>query len=373
MPGFKPKTNKKIIVNEKSTITVDTKHQQILNDIQKLEQLLPALKTQRKSIIKKMTDKKHNNSLECIELRDTLSDITKQIQTIKCKRKKYFLDNSKFVFRYFENKKQICKNDNKKKVLNTFFKLDNTNLPTDSQTNTNIVRQYLTNVDEQFLDIDDYIENHSICEICNGELIPVDHEGIVICNKCGTQHPYLVEHDKPSYKEPPKEICFYAYKRINHFREILAQFQAKESTQIEDDVMDNIQRQIKKERITMDQLTNEKTKQILKNLGYNKYYEHIPFIKNKLGIKPPTMSIELENTLCNLFLEIQKPYAKYCPNQRVNFLNYYYVLYKMCELLGEDQYLSHFCMLKDPIKRMEQDDTWKKICAELQWEFIPTP
>ena len=37
----------------------------------------------------------------------------------------------------------------------------------------------------------------------------------------------VIEHEKPSYKEPPKEVCFYAYKRINHFREILAQFQAK--------------------------------------------------------------------------------------------------------------------------------------------------
>ena len=40
---------------------------------------------------------------------------------------------------------------------------------------------------------------------------------------------YLIENEKPSYKEPPKEVCFYAYKRINHLREILAQFQAKES------------------------------------------------------------------------------------------------------------------------------------------------
>jgi len=49
------------------------------------------------------------------------------------------------------------------------------------------------------------------------------------------------------------------------------------------------------------------------------------------------------------------------------------VLFKLCELLGEDQYLKHFYMLKDPIKRMEQDEIWKKICAELNWEFIPTP
>ena len=38
---------------------------------------------------------------------------------------------------------------------------------------------------------------------------------------------YLVEHEKPSYKEPPKEVCFYAYKRINHFREYLLNFKQK--------------------------------------------------------------------------------------------------------------------------------------------------
>ena len=67
-------------------------------------------------------------------------------------------------------------------------------------------------------------------------------------NECYKNVPYLVENDKPSYKEPPKEVCFYAYKRINHFREILAQFQAKETTQIPEEVIENIKLQIKKER-----------------------------------------------------------------------------------------------------------------------------
>jgi hypothetical protein len=40
--------------------------------------------------------------------------------------------------------------------------------------------------------------------------------------------------------------------------------------------------------------------------------------------------------------------------------------------LGEEKYLEHFPMLKDPEKRMEQDIIWKKICEELDWEFIPT-
>ena len=194
----------------------------------------------------------------------------------------------------------------------------------------------------------------------------------MVCKTCSRQVKFLIEHEKPSYKEPPKEVCFYAYKRINHFREILAQFQAKETTQIPDKVLSDIKNQIKKERIDLTHMTNKKAKDILKKLGYNKFYEHIPFIKDKLGIKPPVMSPELEEKLCNLFLDIQKPYSKHCPDDRVNFLNYYYVLYKMCELLDERTFLPFFPMLKDPVKRIEQDYIWKKICKELQWEFIPT-
>jgi hypothetical protein len=223
------------------------------------------------------------------------------------------------------------------------------------------------------LDVNSFVYQTDICHICNkGELIPLDDEGILVCTSCSRVIPYLIENEKPSYKEPPKEVCFYAYKRINHFKEILAQFQGKETTQIPLDVIENIKLQIKKERIELPQITNAKTKEILKKLGYNKYYEHIPFIKDKLGIKPPIMSPELEETLCNLFIELQSPYSKFCPDDRVNFLNYYYTAYKLCELLCEEQYLEFFPMLKDPEKRMEQDEIWKKICLDLDWEFIPT-
>jgi hypothetical protein len=119
-------------------------------------------------------------------------------------------------------------------------------------------------------------------------------------------------------------------------------------------------------------MSYKQVKDILKKLGHNKHYEHIPFIKEKLGIKPPIMSPELEDTLCNLFMEIQAPYAKYRPDDRDNFLHYYYTLYKLCELLGQNQYLYHFPMLKDDEKKIEQDEVWKQICDELDWEFIPT-
>ena len=234
-------------------------------------------------------------------------------------------------------------------------------------------KKYLSNIDKNFIDLNSFIYPTDICKYCNkGELISVEEDGLLVCNNCYRNIPYLIENEKPSYKEPPKEVCFYAYKRINHFKEILAQFQGKETTQIPPQVIENIKYQIKKERILLSQVTNEKTKEILKKLGYNKYYEHIPFIKNKLGIPPPVMTQELEEILCNLFIELQYPYSKFCPNYRVNFLNYYYTAYKLCELLGKPQYLPHFPMLKDIEKRIEQDSIWKQICQELNWEFIPT-
>ena len=51
-------------------------------------------------------------------------------------------------------------------------------------------------------------------------------------------------------------------KELIIFREILAQFQAKETTQIPEEVLENIKNQIKKERITLKQMTNKKAKDI---------------------------------------------------------------------------------------------------------------
>ena len=382
MPSFKPKTNKKIKFNKQKLITLDGKHKEFLNEFSKNDNdRIPDLKNEKKELEMKLENPNEKLTVEQkLDITDRIKEIKSIIKELKTKKKEYFLDNSKFIFDYFENKKNISSGassdvSSKNKLLNSFFKIkqDDT-LNTLNQTkNNNIVQKYLCNIDDVFLDVNSFVCQTDICQYCyKGELIPLEDEGILICNNCSRNIPYLIENEKPSYKEPPKEVCFYAYKRINHFKEILAQFQGKETTQIPPEVIENIKLQIKKERIELEQITNQKTKEILKKLGFNKYYEHIPFIKDKLGIKPPVMSPELEEILCNLFIELQSPYSKYCPDDRVNFLNYYYTAYKLCELLGETQYLQDFPMLKDREKRVEQDQIWKKICEELDWEFIST-
>ena len=375
MPSFKPKTNKKIVINQKNITTLDSKHEEILQGLNDDECSLPDLK-QQLFILEEELNADDTLLDRKLDIRDEIKLLKIKIKKIKKEKKKYLLDNSGYVFDYFENKKKISEGGNTTRVLDSFFKIKTDDIQKSEEaqsSNNSIVNQYLSNIDTAFFDINNFITNSDICKECRkGELIPAEHEGLIICNNCSISSKYIIENDKPSYKEPPKEVCFYAYKRINHFREILAQFQAKESTQIPPEVLENIKLQIKKERVEIIHLTNKKAKEILKKLGYNKYYEHIPFIKDKLGIKPPIMSQELEETLCNLFMDIQAPYAKYCPDDRVNFLNYYYTVYKLCELLDQRQFLPFFPMLKDREKRIEQDEIWKNICGELEWEFIPT-
>lgn len=228
----------------------------------------------------------------------------------------------------------------------------------------------------EVVNIQDFVVPSDICGFCrNGELIPQDEDGILICNnsKCGKFVTYIVDNSKPTNKEPPNEVSYTAYIRLNHFKEILSQFQAKETTQIPEDVIEKIRNRIKKERITdMSKINYDKMREILRKLGLNKYFEHIQYINSIFGIKPPIMNEELHETLCVLFIEIQKPWAVHCPPNRSNFFNYTYTLYQLCVLLDQTQYLPYIPMMKDREKQLEQDMIWKDVCNDLDWVFFPT-
>jgi hypothetical protein len=116
---------------------------------------------------------------------DRRCDRISGIQNIQNDKINYYLNNSKLIFEYFENKKLICKNSNKKTILNNFFKskkqIDNENIQDIKHINNN--KKYLINVDESFIDINDYIVQPNICD-CGGEFVLIDHDGVLVCKKC---------------------------------------------------------------------------------------------------------------------------------------------------------------------------------------------
>jgi uncharacterized Zn finger protein (UPF0148 family) len=212
------------------------------------------------------------------------------------------------------------------------------------------------------------------CFQCHNEMVLNHNTGMLNCNSCGMTEKIIVDSDKQSHKEPPKEMTSFSYKRINHLNEILSQFQAKETTEIPEEIYNKILIELKKERIeNMALLTKEKLREILKKINETDYYDHIPYIINQLnGLPPPSISPEVENIIRGLFLQLQHPFNLFCPEDRKNFLTYGYTLYKIFELLELDEYLCNFNFLKDRKKLYEQEQIWKKICNELKWEFIPS-
>ena len=367
--------------------SIDIKHTEMLDRFEKIENdIIPNLKKEKEELKEKVSILKEHELDEFMKIKDRVNEIQQELKELKFEKKKYLLNNSKIVFDYFEQKQQISNDSNtinqNTNVLNSFFKIKAINEDAGSldsgkyNKSKKSYMKYWNNVNNEITNIHDYVVRTDICNSCfKGELIPQDEEGIMICNnsQCGKFIAYIVDNSKPTNKEPPNEVSYTAYIRLNHFKEILSQFQAKETTQIPDEVIDNIRARIKKERISdMSIINYDKMRDILRKLGYNKYFEHIQYINSMFGIKPPVMNEELHETLCVLFIEIQKPWAVHCPPNRTNFFNYTYTLYQLCVLLDQTQYLPYIPMMKDREKQLEQDMIWKKVCNDLDWEYFPT-
>lgn len=209
------------------------------------------------------------------------------------------------------------------------------------------------------------------CPACASDMVLIPSNAVAFCENCGYEESVLLDIDLPGVKDQNRDTTYFNYRKINHFNEWLAQFQAKETTDIPEEVYDMILLEFRKERKRdISNLTPKKLRTILKRLGFNKYYEHIPHIINRLnGIPPPRLSPETEEILRRMFREIQTPFIRHCPAWRKNFLSYSYVLHKFCLILDKREFLPCFPLLKSREKLYDMDQVWKKICDDLGWPF----
>jgi hypothetical protein len=285
----------------------------------------------------------------------------------------YYLENGLLLDQYYS--KSISEKTKKTKdnsVLNYFKTTDK--IPEINEENLmeeNIIDYYMSNIDDSYVLNNELIMNNT-CKLCNSNMSFDIIDSELLCIKCGYTEDIIINSEKTSFKDPPREVSYFAYKRINHFNEWLAQFQAKETTEIGEGIYKKIFDEIHKNvNLDIKKIKPKQMKNILKKLGYNKYYENIPHIINVMsGKKAPSLSINEEEQLRSLFKEIQIPFSNNCPSNRKNFLSYSYVLHKFCELLEYDYLLPYFPLLKSREKLQQQDKIWKLICNDLNWQFI---
>jgi hypothetical protein len=219
-----------------------------------------------------------------------------------------------------------------------------------------------------------YLASGDKCDDCDQMMQMIVSESMLCCPVCGKMTPYLDSTSSSTAYGEEVEFSSFSYKRSNHFQEWLNSFQAKETTDIPQEVYDKVMEELYRQRITdIQKITSKKVREVLKDLKYRKYYEHVTQISCRLtGRMPPRMTSQQEEQCRLMFMAIQGPFEKHCPKDRKNFLSYSYCLYKFCELMGYNEFLPCFSLLKGRDKLFKQDTIFKKICEELNWEFVPS-
>jgi hypothetical protein len=323
--------------------------------------------------------------LDELEMSMELGDILKasklrdEIKTLKDRLEQanpltdYYLKNADIMLKYYGSGEKIQPVSTVAADQNTFVKYLTQTTETSAPSKKKLFDEYASRMKlntGEAAEVKKAITEH--CDRCNIAREESSDEGILVCPLCGSEEYMLVVSDLPSFRDPPKERNNYAYKKINHLNEILNQFQAKESTIIPNEVMNEVVLEIKKRRIqNVAELTEKDMREILKKLNRSKYYEHATHIISRLnGNPPPTITPEIEEKIRAMFQEIQAPFLIYCPDDRTNFLSYSYILYKFFELLELDEYKVYFPLLKSRDRLISHDQIWEKICSYLKWEFI---
>ena len=219
-----------------------------------------------------------------------------------------------------------------------------------------------------------HMSNCDMCLTCQIPMVIMGAGAIMGCTKCKQTHTFIqATSSRIAYGEEV-EFTSFSYRRENHFQEWLNCFQGKESTKVDQDIVDAVQAKCAELGLTdPKRIQIFHVREALKLLGLSKYYENQQQITTRISEEtPPTMTPHQEEQVRNMFSAIIPFFEKHKPANRRNFLSYAYCLYKFCELMGWDQFLKCFSLLKGRDKLKKQDMIFKLICEDLDWEFIPS-
>ena len=293
-------SNKQLLSND-SNITIDAKHNEMINYFKNLQESIPLLKDELKKLTTEYNNKDSSkkNDIEYILYRDSLKEnilnIKNKINSISNNEElnNYYLNVGTLLHSYYENiensknnennienfeenllnyndenieeftesfdddisyndkEENIESNVNKKENFNSVLHFFN-NREKDNEEKTvedvipenkteagvytsmkisdfvkeeskfkkkNILDEYLQKIDPNYVSRIKIDMNICKCPKCDIEMILYPSDGIQICYGCGYQQNILIESDKPSFKDPPMEVCYFSYKRINHYNE----------------------------------------------------------------------------------------------------------------------------------------------------------
>ena len=212
------------------------------------------------------------------------------------------------------------------------------------------------------------------CPSCGCECLMDYATSDMVCTACGIcTFVYGASAENVTYEQHQsmQRAPGAAYLRTNHLNELLSQIQGRETKHIPEHVLDGVRAELHKMRVhDMDRVEFSQIDDILHRLNYTAFYDHTVTITSLVtGREVSAMTPDMEADLQNMFLQVQRPWEMYKPRERTNFLCYRYVLYQLCRLLGGDEFLPRFRLLKSRQRLADLDSVWKLICESLSWPY----
>ena len=196
------------------------------------------------------------------------------------------------------------------------------------------------------------------------------------CKQCGYSVSFLDATSSSTSFDDVIEFSQYSYKRVNHYSGWLTLVQGKEAHQVSDDILQAVMKDLYERqhvRVATD-ITQKRVRDALRKLRLRKAYDHVAQVTARLsGVRPPRIPPETEETLRNMFLQMQPAFQRHAPRTRTNFLSYSYVLYRCFQILGLTNMLDSITLLKGRDKLEANDAIFRKMCKDLGWPVFDLP
>lgn len=211
--------------------TLDTQHHRMLASFEQQFGLVQEREDELSSVVRILEDLDGLDDDKAIESRIVLTQkkriIEKQLKDAKGRSDElgYLVDTADIIFKYYDIIEKGCQGEpenlviNKNSILKYFSSNREASAPESEEDRASLLERYMEQTDHNYVKV----VSHASCDECpncaSTNRTTFVNDGLSYCNDCFTIETIIVDHEKPSYKDPPKEISYFCYKRINHLSE----------------------------------------------------------------------------------------------------------------------------------------------------------
>lgn len=220
-----------------------------------------------------------------------------------------------------------------------------------------------------------------MCSRCNRLMKIVPAESMLVCDSCQAVRVFMDTGpgNRSVGLDSVTNVAAPSYQPEQHLQQRMKHAEANDGASVPEAALQDVMKVMWQNKVTLDELMSPYgptlVRRALKICSLSSLFKFVPTVLRSLtGVKPPQFPPKLRDELILMFRLAMQAYSRHRPTNRLNLINYYFILYKLCELRGHVEFLPQFTMLRTTANIANLDKIWKDICLDkdVNWEFVPT-